>query len=41
MIASAMIVALSVCILIAGAKGKKPELGENDCYAFLHPAALL
>lgn len=30
MIASAMIVALSLCILIAGAKGKKPELGEND-----------
>ena len=30
MIASAMIVALTVCILLAGAKGKKPELGEND-----------
>ena len=30
MIASAMIVALTVCILLAGAKGKKPELSEND-----------
>lgn len=30
MIASAMIVALTVCILLAGAKGEKPELSEND-----------